>query len=335
MAKKIATVSTVFAACDQLDAVNERWNREDVRHTIGGGGYVVIDPLIQAWRALKPLREVAPSTPAELLHQVAMSLETHVADLTESTESRLNESQAVFENTVSELSERLTALEAEVTEKTASLERAAKERLDLESELDASRETVSALRADNAKALAEKDGLAGRVTRLESEHREVIKALQHEARALAAENDEERLRVNEEHAAALANQRQEQNHLAEQAENRLLVLLDQERQSAKEATAQLTAQVSEAAANAQAQIEKIIKLEADGRQLMMEMDARRAELREQSTQNAELSAALEMERGRGLLLQREFDDYKKEYKTSSDLEAVRKAVTSLQKQLKK
>ena len=56
MAQKLATVSTVFAACDRLDAANERWNREDVRSEVGGGGYVVIDPLIRAWRSLKPLR---------------------------------------------------------------------------------------------------------------------------------------------------------------------------------------------------------------------------------------------------------------------------------------
>ena len=67
MAHKIATASTVFAACDRLNAANERWNREDVRNDVGGGGYVVIDPLIRAWRELKPLREAAPTTPAELL----------------------------------------------------------------------------------------------------------------------------------------------------------------------------------------------------------------------------------------------------------------------------
>ena len=44
MAQKIATVSTVFAACDRLEAANQRWNREDVRNEVGGGGYVVIDP---------------------------------------------------------------------------------------------------------------------------------------------------------------------------------------------------------------------------------------------------------------------------------------------------
>jgi hypothetical protein len=48
MTQKLATVSTVFAACDRLDAANDRWNREDVRKEVGGGGFVIIDPLIRA-----------------------------------------------------------------------------------------------------------------------------------------------------------------------------------------------------------------------------------------------------------------------------------------------
>lgn len=334
MAKKIATVSTVFAACDQLDAVNERWNRDDVRHAIGGGGYVVIDPLIQAWRALKPLREAAPSTPAELLHQVATSLETHIAELTVTTESRLEGSQAVFEQTVAELSERLTALEAELNEKTTSLEQAATEHLDLVSELEASQVRANVLRAEIAKTLAENDGLAGQVARLESEHRETIKAQQHDAKTLATEHSKERMRMTEEHAVALASQRQEQNQMAEQAENRLMLLLDQERQSAKETAAQLTAQVAEANGNLQTQRERAIKQEGSVRQLMTERETLQAGLQEQAAQCAELSTALEKEKERGSMLQRDFDDYKKEYKASGDLEAVRKAVTGLQKQLK-
>lgn len=100
MAQKIATVSAVFAACDRLDAANERWNREDVRNEVGGGGYVVIDPLIRAWRSLKPLREVAPSTPTELLHQVAATIESHISAFTGEVETRLAENQQVFEATV-------------------------------------------------------------------------------------------------------------------------------------------------------------------------------------------------------------------------------------------
>lgn len=44
MALKIATVSTVFAACDRLDAANARWNREDVRNEVGGAGMSSLIP---------------------------------------------------------------------------------------------------------------------------------------------------------------------------------------------------------------------------------------------------------------------------------------------------
>ena len=51
MALKIATVSSVFAACDRLEAANERWNREDVRNEVGGGRLCRLRPLDQglAW----------------------------------------------------------------------------------------------------------------------------------------------------------------------------------------------------------------------------------------------------------------------------------------------
>ena len=42
MPRTIATASNVFAACDRLEAANERWNREDVRSEVGGGGWGVI-----------------------------------------------------------------------------------------------------------------------------------------------------------------------------------------------------------------------------------------------------------------------------------------------------
>jgi DNA repair exonuclease SbcCD ATPase subunit len=121
MPRTIATASNVFAACDRLEAANERWNREDVRREVGGGGWVVIDPLIKAWRALRPLREVAPSTPTELLQQVAASLEAHIAGFTQEAEGRLSESQNIFDTTISEISEKLANLEAELEEKTTSL----------------------------------------------------------------------------------------------------------------------------------------------------------------------------------------------------------------------
>ncbi|MBL4705528.1 MAG: DNA-binding protein, partial [Flavobacteriales bacterium] len=77
MSRKIATPAAVFEACDQLDDSGKPWNRDDVRVAVGGGGFSVIDPLIQTWRKLKPVKALASSTPTTLLHQVAEALETH------------------------------------------------------------------------------------------------------------------------------------------------------------------------------------------------------------------------------------------------------------------
>jgi len=53
----------------------------------------------------------------------------------------------------------------------------------------------------------------------------------------------------------------------EQVENRLMVLLDQERQAAKESTAQLAHQLAEASEKAQSHREKTIELEMTIREL--------------------------------------------------------------------
>ncbi|HIG67350.1 MAG TPA: hypothetical protein EYQ44_05970 [Porticoccaceae bacterium] len=54
---------------------------------------------------------------------------------------------------------------------------------------------------------------------------------------------------------------------AEQTENRLMMLLDQERQAAKESTAKLTDQLAEMRDKAQSHREKTIELEATIREL--------------------------------------------------------------------
>lgn len=333
MAKKIATVSSVFAACDRLDAANEQWNRDDVRNAIGGGGYVVIDPLIQAWRALKPLREAAPSTPAELLQQVAVSLEAHVTEFTAETETRLAESQAVFERTVSELSERLAALERDLEHKEESLEQAASERTALITQVEEQREATNIISTENAKLVTENDGLAGQLARSEAEHKEAIEKLRRDAKALAKEQMQERRRIGEEHKAALARERKALNEAAEQAENRLMMLLDQERQAAKETTSQLNQQLAESSGNAQRHREEVIEQEGVMRQLTRENEILSAELKDREARCEELVMKLEKEGSRYLNLQRDFDAYKKEHRVSGDLGALQDAVEALQKQV--
>lgn len=333
MAKKIATVSSVFAACDRLEAANERWNRDDVRSAIGGGGYVVIDPLIQAWRALKPLREAAPSTPAELLQYVAVSLEAHITGFTAEAETRLSESRSVFEGTVSELSERLATLTNDLELKGTGLEQASGERVALEVQLEEQREAANVVSTENIKLVTENDALTGQLARLEAEHKEAIEKLQRDAKELAKEQMQERRRVSEEHTAAMARERVELHEAAEQAENRLMVMHDQERQAAKESVTQLSKELRESSDKTQRHREEVIEQEGVVRQLTSEKGDLAVELQARVAQCEVFTAALEKERNRFLMLQRDFDAYKKEHRVSGDLGALQDAVKALQKQV--
>tara|TARA_R110001592_G_scaffold240929_1_gene501181 strand:- start:13274 stop:14293 length:1020 start_codon:yes stop_codon:yes gene_type:complete len=333
MVQKIATVSTVFAACDRLDVANERWNRDDVRAEVGGGGFVVIDPLIKAWRALKPLREAAPTTPAELLHRVAASLEAHIAGFRGDFEARLSDSQQVFDTTVSALSERLAAMESEREEKAADLKAMAAELSSVTTQLEATRQSLSDCTSTNAQLVSENDGFRGQITRLVSEHKETLQRLQADAKDQAQENTRERKRLSDEHAIALSRQRKELTEAAEHTENRLMVLLDKERQAAKEASAQLTRQLTDTSEKAQTHREKTIELEATIRQLTAQNSTLVSELAQQTRQCADVSTALKDTEARVSSIQREFHAYREEHKISGDLGALQTAVAALQAKL--
>lgn len=333
MAKKIATVSTVFAACDRLDAANDRWNREDVRAEVGGGGYIVIDPLIKAWRELKPLREAAPTTPAELLHQVAASLEAHITGFIGETESLQSESQQVFDATVSELSEKLTSQETALREKEASLQVMAEDHVNLMAQLEDTQQSLNDAKTDNARLLAENDGLRGQIARMESDHKATTDRLNAESKEQAQEYALERARATKEHSAAMTSQRKALVESAEQAENRLMMLLDQERQASKESAAQLRGQLKEMSDKAQSSRENEIELEATIRNLSDENAKLMLGLGAETARGSELSKALNDEQKQVASIQREFQAYKKEHKLSGDLGAVQAAVSALQEKL--
>jgi chromosome segregation ATPase len=333
MALKIATVGTVFAACDRLDAVNTRWNREDVRNEVGGGGYVVIDPLIKAWRGLKPLREAAPTTPAELLHQVATTLESHITDFMGESESRQVESQQVFDATVSELAAGLATLEGELEEKEASLQEMAADRSSLVDQLEDSEQSLEEVKVAHTQLVTENDGYRGQIARMEDEHKEALAKLDADAKDLAKEHARERTRASDEHSAALASQRKEMTEAAEQTENRLMVLLDQERQAAKESTAQLNDQLAKMSDKAQSHREKAIALEATIRELKGLNGKLESGLAEMTVQSSELLIALEAQKTIASSIQSEFEAYKKEYKISGNLGALQTAVAAMQAKL--
>ena len=333
MAQKIATASTVFAACDRLSAANERWNREDVRSEVGGGGYVVIDPLIRAWRELKSLREAAPTMPAELLHQVATSLEAHITGYIGEADARLSESQQVFERTVSELSEQLATLESAIQEKDDRLKAMAADQNSLLVQLEDSQQALSDEKTDSARLITENDGLRGQILRMESEHKESIEKLSADAKEQSLAHAQERAKASEEYSTALAGQRKELAEAAAQAENRLMILLDQERQAAKESTTQLTKELKEVRDKAQSSREHSIELEATLRQLTDRNGKLASELAGEAARRSELSIALEEQQGHTSRIQGDFKTYKEEHKISGDLGALQAAVAALQAKL--
>ena len=334
MAQKLATVSTVFAACDRLDAANERWNREDVRNEVGGGGYRVIDPLIRAWRSLKPLREVAPTTPSELLHQVAASLETHIAEYTGDAENRLAGNQKVFDATVSELSEKLSSLEVDLEVKEENLKAAEASNASLTEQLDQTKANLEAARVENARLVAENDGLSGQVSRMEKEHKATVQSMQTEHKELLKQQGEERARSAEEHASTLAAQRKELAAEAEQTENRLMMLLDQERLEAKTHAKKLANDLEKTTQKSQSAREAVVALESTVKELTRQNDKLESDLAAQVEVSSELKARLEEQKAQAASTEREFSAYKEKHKLSGDLGALQDAVAVLQDQLR-
>lgn len=333
MSKAIATVSTVFAACDRLEAANKRWNRDDVRAVIGGGGFVVIDPLIRAWRELKPLREVAPSAPAELLHQVAASIDAHITEFTARTDARLAESQKVFENTVSDLSEKLAALENELANQAKVLKEVQRSNDSLTDQLEKFGEEKNTAQTVNARLVTENDGLRGQLTRMEQEHKAAVRSLQAENKDLVKQYAQERTRLCDEHATALVIQRKELNEVAQQAENRLMLLLDQERQEAKATESKLSSNLEKIMQKVQSQRDTIIALETSVTELTRQnkkFDVERATLAERNTV---LQTTVEEQKAHAIAIEQEFTVYKQQHALGSELGALQDAVAGLQVQL--
>jgi chromosome segregation ATPase len=145
----------------------------------------------------------------------------------------------------------------------------------------------------------------------------------------------ERTKASDEHSAALAGQRNEMTEAAEQTENRLMVLLDRERQVGKESTAQLTDQLAKTNEKAQSHREKAIELEATIRVLKGQNGKLDSDLAETTAQSCELSTALEAQKTIASSTQSEFEAYKKEYKISGNLGALQTAVAEMHAKLEK
>lgn len=233
MSRKIATPAAVFAACEALEEAGKPWNRDDVRHAVGGGGYNVIDPLIQAWRKIKPIKSIAPCTPTELLHVIAESIESHLSQYIDGVETRDNERAKAFENSSLNLSEKIDQLEMQAVQYEAQLNAAEDDNQKLQSKMDMLSDKVTDLSRVNAKQQAENDELRGGIQRIEaqmseekSNHAEQIKQIQkhHEDRINSLIN---------EHKQQLVIQKRELTKDNELSENRLMRIIDQERSVSK------------------------------------------------------------------------------------------------------
>jgi molybdopterin converting factor small subunit len=126
---------------------------------------------------------------------VAVTIETHITEFTGNVEDRLAESQKIFEATVSELSENLAALEAELDEKSEGLQKEETSNTLLTDELNQHKEDLKTLATDNAQLVADTDGLRGQVARLEKEHKVEIQTLQKESKDFLKQHAEERARI--------------------------------------------------------------------------------------------------------------------------------------------
>ncbi len=98
---------------------------------------------------------------------------------------------------------------------------------------------------------------------------------------------------------ALANQRKELSQGAEQAENRLMMLLDQERQEAKAIRTKLTSDIEAMTQKSQSSREAVVALEANVRELTRANEKLESALVTQRKNCAKLEKDLKDQRARG------------------------------------
>jgi chromosome segregation ATPase len=239
---KKATPKAVFDACEQLELQDRAWNRDDVRSLVGGGSFSVIDPLIQAWRKLQPVREVAPSVPADLLIQVATMLEQQVSGYVEQVEQRDQERESTLlemnslvsanlQDMEFELTDKLElsqqanhALEAELSRLETELNEKSQQNLGLELNLQVSKDAEISLNERLKEKQEHYEGVLGELKSL---------AQQREARLLE-QHHQQITELKLESQQQLLQQKSELTDAAEVSENRLMRLLDQGRNELKE-----------------------------------------------------------------------------------------------------
>ena len=248
MSIKKATPKAVFDACEQLELLDKAWNRDDVRMIIGGGSFVVIDPLIQAWRKLQPVRKVAPTVPTELLIQVASMLEKQMADFIGTVEQQDKEREEILLSLNKSASESFELRESQL-EAELELARHANHELEAEfsrkdTELVNCRQEIQALQL---KLQVSSEAAVSLNVRLQEQKEFYEHAIEEQKQATTSDKErtaeQHLLTINEIKLDAQQQLAQQKNALtesAEIAENRLMRLLDQSRSEQKQLVGELT-----------------------------------------------------------------------------------------------
>jgi len=233
MAKKIATAEAVFRACEELDAAGHPWNRDDVRYRVGGGGFNVIDPLIQAWRRLKPLKAIAPNTPTELLHMVATSLEQHLTLHLAQFEQNTRSQAKAFNLASADLTSEIETLNDQVLSLTRAQEESTAHIQALTEQRELTLQEMSHLKAQHKSLQDENDSLRGQIQRIEQHGKTLLLEQEQKYNALAEKHQCDLNDIAKKHTQDSVQQQNAWREAQEATENRLMRLLDKERNEHK------------------------------------------------------------------------------------------------------
>lgn len=336
MSVKKATPKAVFDACEQLELLGDSWNRDDVRALVGGGSFTVIDPLIQAWRKLQPVREIAPSVPSDLLIQVATMLEQQMSDYIEEVETRDRHREqallALNEESAANFSKREAELEAKLEVAEHANHQLEAELSRIEGEFKSQKTQVQTLELELQVAKESNSDLNERIKEqktfyeatLDEQKTEFKQASLDETARFTGIHQQQLSELKSEHQQQLVQQKAELNNAAEIAENRLMRLLDQSRSELKELAKETASKIDTLSNNLQAE-KQLVNTQK------LEIKSLEESLTQHQKNTGETQARLTQENE---LLKKKLLDLRDEYNTQerSDLQLLKESVRLLQEQ---
>ena len=342
MSLKKATPKAVFDACEQLELLDRSWNRDDVRTLVGGGSFSVIDPLIQAWRKLQPVREVAPTVPSDLLIQVATMLEQQMSGYIAEIDARDSEREGALLKASEVLAESLHQVELELTTQLEVTQQAnhdlEAECSRLESELSEKSQYSASLETQRSISEETINSLNSRIKEQQEFYESSLKFQrqgQQESEARLLEQGEQQVsQLKLELQQQLVQQKSEINDAAELAENRLMRLLDQARNELKEVQLGYESKINMLR-------EQIQEVEQISTRQKLKLNSSESELREVSSALEQKTAILNDELSKSKQECRQLREQAANLKNKVDVEGrenlqtIRELVQSLQNQAAK